>query len=86
MKQPPGFENNNYVYKLHKNLYGLKQAAHDWNKTLTQVLINEGFLVNPADHCLFSKSNKNDVCYVLMHVDDLLIVSNKTHKVRKIAS
>lgn len=27
LKQPPGFADNEKVYRLHKSLYGLKQAA-----------------------------------------------------------
>ena len=33
VKQPPGFENNDFpdhVYKLDKALYGLKQAPRAW--------------------------------------------------------
>ena len=38
VKQPPGFENNefpNHVFKLDKALYGLKQARKAWYKRLS---------------------------------------------------
>jgi hypothetical protein len=38
VEQPPGFEDQeypNHVYKLHKMLYGLKQAARVWYECLS---------------------------------------------------
>jgi hypothetical protein len=45
MKQPKGFEvgGPEFVYKLKKSLYGLKQAGRVWNKKLYSVLLSMGF-------------------------------------------
>nr|GEU33358.1 copia protein [Tanacetum cinerariifolium] len=43
VKQPPGFENSeflDYVCKLDKSLYGLKQAPGAWYETLSTILIS----------------------------------------------
>ena len=45
-KQPPGFINPkkpDHMYKLHKSLYGLRQAPRAWYKCLTKFLIEKGF-------------------------------------------
>ena len=45
MQQPEGFEvgGPEFVCKLKKSLYGLKQAGHVWNKKLHSVLLSMGF-------------------------------------------
>lgn len=86
MKQPPGFENSDKVLKLKKSLYGLKQAANVWNKALNEKLLEQNFIASPHDPCLYFRRDSNNVCYILIHVDDILIVSNKSHTIRQVAS
>jgi len=57
MELPYGFEatngeNKNYVLKLNKSLYGLKQAAHNWFQTLDGALKNRGFNSSDIDPCI----------------------------------
>jgi hypothetical protein len=56
VRQPPGFENPkypNHVYKLHKSLYGLKQASRAWYKRLKAFLLAKGFKMGSVDKTLF---------------------------------
>lgn len=76
LKQPPGFKINNQVYKLKKSLYGLKQAARVWNKTIHQVLVNDNFVQSQADKCLYIKKFNSKECYLILHVDDILIAGS----------
>jgi hypothetical protein len=46
VEQPPSFEDEeypNHVYKLHKVLYGLKQAKRAWYECLRDFIIENGF-------------------------------------------
>jgi hypothetical protein len=56
---------------LKKNLYGCKQAARNWFKTLTAGLLKEGFTQSKTDHCLFLRSD----CIIVVYVDDCLFFS-----------
>lgn len=76
MQQPEGFENGNKVCKLNKAIYGLKQASRMWNEKFNSFMVRIGFKKSLADHCLYTKFDNNSICYVLLYVDDLLIVCN----------
>lgn len=45
LKQPEGYvnENEDKVYKLLKNIYGLKQGTYEHNKKLNDLLISRRF-------------------------------------------
>jgi transposase InsO family protein len=83
LKQPPGFNNGHKVYKLKKSLYGLKQAARVWNKTLNDALTTNGCKQNETDKCLYVKRENERVMYVLIHVDDILVASNDKNLVER---
>lgn len=74
IKCPPGFEVPGKVWKLRKALYGLKQAALAWYETMKTAMIQSGFILSEADPCLFTRGNDDDKVYVLVHVDDCLLV------------
>jgi len=76
MRQPPGFKVGDKVMKLKKSLYGLKQAAHVWNDLLHKSLTSKGCTTSETDKCLYIKKSNNNVIYLLVHVDDMLVSSN----------
>ena len=80
MKPPPGSEITDKVLRLNKSLYGLKQAARVWNKTLHQSMIKENFTQSKFDECLYVFENDKDICFAIVHVDDMIFASN-TQKV-----
>lgn len=88
MRQPPGFKekNDDRVYKLHKSLYGLKQAARIWNFTLDHELKNIGFMQSETDKCLYVLCERDSLCYLLVHVDDMLLASNDDTLLKKTAA
>jgi hypothetical protein len=61
-----------YCLLLEKALYGLVQAARQWWKKMTQIMLKLGFIPSPADPCLFvKKPEKNQPpAFVILYVDD----------------
>jgi transposase InsO family protein len=79
MEQPEGYDfGGGMVWKLHKSLYGLKQAARSWHETLRDKLVAAGFTIADADSSLFICSKPGTSTYLLIYVDDGLIVGEKS--------
>lgn len=58
IEQPPGYETKNrrdWVYRLLKSLYGLKQGSKNWYDALHKALQELNFIRTEADHGVFFK-------------------------------
>nr|KYP63826.1 Retrovirus-related Pol polyprotein from transposon TNT 1-94 [Cajanus cajan] len=88
MSQPPGFESSDktLVYKLHKAIYGLKQAPHAWFDKLKATLFQLNFQISKCDPSLFVYSHGNTVIYILVYVDDIIITGNNSSVLQSIIS
>ncbi|GJS68396.1 retrovirus-related pol polyprotein from transposon TNT 1-94 [Tanacetum coccineum] len=78
VKQPPGFESSefpDYVCKLDKALYGMKQAPRAWYETLSTSLIQNNFVNGRRDNTLFIYRSKEEVLLVQVYVDDIIFGS-----------
>ncbi|GJU32706.1 zinc finger, CCHC-type containing protein [Tanacetum coccineum] len=79
MNQPQGFNmpgNKDNVCKLITSSHGLKKAPKQWHQKFDKVLLSNGYLLNQADKCVYSKfdeSSKGVIIY--LYVDDILIFS-----------
>jgi hypothetical protein len=83
MEQPDGFkimgeDGQPLVCKLHKSIYGLKQAGRNWNKLLDAWLKNHNMEVSGSDPCLYvyQGTNPDDFLALGMYVDDLITIDN----------
>ncbi|GJV02505.1 zinc finger, CCHC-type containing protein [Tanacetum coccineum] len=66
--------NENKVCKLIKYLYGLKQEHKQWHQKFDEVVLSNGYLLNQADKCVYSKFNKTGKGVIIcLYVDDMLI-------------
>ena len=87
MSQLEGFiipKKPEYVCKLHKALYELKQAPHAWFEKLRRALFNWGFKELEADTSLFIyREVCNSIFFLLVYVDDILIIGNNSQLSRK---
>lgn len=74
VEPPEGLHNNDdYVWRLKKSLYGLKQSPREWNFRFTEFLESIHFDQSQEDSCIFY--NKDDSTYIIIYVDDGLIIS-----------
>jgi hypothetical protein len=79
MRQPPGYESKehpNFICRLDKAIYGLKQALRAWYARLSSKLIHLGFAASKGDMSLFFYKDKNITMYVLVYVDDIIVISS----------
>jgi hypothetical protein len=65
------------VYKLLKNLYGLKDAGKTWADHLRKGLLSRGWVQSQTDSCLYTK---NGIILVL-YVDDAILISPYKSKI-----
>lgn len=89
VSQAPGFHNGdkNKVCRLKKSLYGLKQAPRVWHQRLSEELGNSGFDACKSDPALFiNRSDVDSPIYMLVYVDDLLIMGKNASKIDNVKS
>uniref|UniRef100_A0AAV1U517 Polyprotein n=1 Tax=Peronospora matthiolae TaxID=2874970 RepID=A0AAV1U517_9STRA len=77
---------HNQVLKLNRSLYGLKQAAATWYKTISCMFVEMGFFSCVADSCIFVKETKGSWIYAALYVDDLLIGAESTGVMEDVAA
>ncbi|KAL5793796.1 hypothetical protein ACOSP7_002390 [Xanthoceras sorbifolium] len=83
MALPPGYTNKkgeillaNDVCRLHKSIYGLKQASRQWLSMFSSVLVDDRLTQSANDHSLFIRHRGNSFLPLLFYVDDIILASN----------
>lgn len=78
VRQPPGYEqgSSSTVCRLHRALYGLRQAPRTWHLELKRALESIGFTQSSSDPGFFVRASSSGTVYLLMYVDDLLLASS----------
>lgn len=77
VRQPDGFHEGGHqkVWRLHKALYGLRQAPRAWYLHLKQILEAKGFTASQADASFFTLERDGDRILLLVYVDDILVAA-----------
>jgi hypothetical protein len=78
VEQPYGFEDAtypNHVYRLHKDLCGLKQAPRAWYERLQDFLIEAGFKIGRVANTLFTKIINKELFICQIFVDGIIFGS-----------
>jgi histone deacetylase 1/2 len=69
-------ENEYKCLKLHKSIYGLKQASKNWNDLLQTTLNEIGLKESKVDKCIYIKRNENEITNRAgIYVDDIVLAS-----------
>jgi Reverse transcriptase (RNA-dependent DNA polymerase) len=79
MAQPFGFTDTQYsshVYRLQKAIYGLRQSPRAWYHKLRETLLAVGFETLSSDPSLFIFKHSNNIVFLLVYVDDIVLISN----------
>ena len=97
MEQPEGFidpHRPSMVYRLHKAIYGLKQAARVWNDKINSTLVEMGFERLTSDYGIYvfkqgeSKFISNKLggisMFIVLYVDDINIIGNNMDAINKV--
>lgn len=84
--QPLGFviqEEVRKVYKVHKAIYGLKQAPKAWNKKIDSYLVELGFFKCRYEFNFYIHVMSHDITIIFLYVDGLLVTKNSMEKLSK---
>jgi hypothetical protein len=69
----PRHNDTNHYIRLKRNLYGCRQAAHNWFQHLKRGILAQGFHQSDIDPCLFLRSD----CIMILYTDDTLIFARE---------
>jgi hypothetical protein len=67
--------------RIAKACYGLKQAPRQFYKDLSGYLKEIGFESHPVDECLFKRQRNGKTMWLIIFVDEMLIIGDDTQEV-----
>ncbi|KAL0295440.1 UNVERIFIED_CONTAM: Retrovirus-related Pol polyprotein from transposon TNT 1-94 [Sesamum radiatum] len=79
MDQPEGFTtvgDEQKVCRLQRSIYGLRQASQSGNTRFDEVIRGYDFIKNDYDSCIYKKISGSSVAYLVLYVDDILLIGN----------
>jgi hypothetical protein len=64
------------VWKMKNSLYGLKKSPRMWYQKFDTYMLGLGFTRNKEDHCVYFKLIGDNLIYLVLYVDDMLLIGN----------
>jgi hypothetical protein len=89
MKKLEGFVVNGkkeMVCKIKKSLYDLNQSLRMWYQKFYTYILGLVFVRSRSDHYVYSKQGGNHFIYVVLYVDDMLLVGNNMDFIKEVKS
>ncbi|KAL0445868.1 UNVERIFIED_CONTAM: Copia protein [Sesamum latifolium] len=64
------------VSRHQRSIYGLKQASRSWKTHFYEVIRGYNLIKNEFDPCVYKKISGSTIAYLLLYVDDILLIGN----------
>jgi hypothetical protein len=64
------------VCKMKKSMYGLKQSSRMWYQKYDTYMLGLGFTRSKEDHSMYFKLIGGHLIYLVLYVDDMLLIGN----------
>ena len=87
MQQPKGFEcpgKEEFVCKLNKSIYGLKQLPCCWNSTLDAFLKEMQFTQTASDPCIYCRKAGKDIMFIGVYVNDIILAAKNEKQLKQV--
>ena len=81
MMQPEGFVNPKgatKLCKLQRSIYGLVQASRSWNIRFDELIKAYDFIQTFGEACIYKKVTRSFVAFLILYVDDILLIEYDT--------
>ncbi|GJZ22077.1 retrotransposon protein, putative, ty1-copia subclass [Tanacetum coccineum] len=89
MVQPEGFVNPKHprrVCKLQRSIYRLKQVSRSWNKRFDEEIKRYDFTQNSDEPCVYKKASGSIIVFLILYVDDILLMGNNIPMLQDVKS
>ena len=67
------------VCKLHKSIYGLKQAFRQWYPKFDEVITPNSFKESIIDQCIYMKVSGSRYISMVLYFDDIFLATYDTN-------
>ena len=87
MEQTKGFEapgKEEWVMKLMKSIYGMKQASCIWNQTFHKAVTQWGFECIDCEWCVYRHNSPTGTTIFALHVDDIIATGSNPHETEQL--
>lgn len=75
-----------HVCRMIKSIYGLRQAPRAWFEKFSSKLLDLGFTLSASDPSLFVRASSKCITYLLIYVDDIIIIGNDSNFIHHLTS
>ena len=74
------------ICKLHRSIYGIKQAPQSWNTHFNNIIKSFDSIKNEEEPYVYKKVSGRTVTFLILYVDDILLIGNDVSMLTSIKS